>query len=96
MKKIRTKLLLILLVIAALGIYYYAALPPVNIHSTEFWVFLFVLGILAALIFIKRKNLSRYELKESKGLKVILGLTGLVVIVYLVGALLSSPVIIAK
>lgn len=96
MKKIRTKLLLILLVIAALGIYYYAALPPVNIHSTEFWVLLFVLGILAALIFIKRKNLSRYELKESKGLKVILGLTGLVVIVYLVGALLSSPIINAK
>ena len=96
MKKIRTKLLLALLVIAALGIYYYAALPPVNIHSTEFWVFLFVLGILAALIFIKRKNLSRYELKESKGLKVILGLTGLVVIVYLVGALLSSPIINAK
>lgn len=96
MKKIRTKLLLALLVIAALGIYYYAALPPVNIHSTEFWVFLFVLGILVALIFIKRKNLSRYELKESKGLKVILGLTGLVVIVYLVGALLSSPIINAK
>ena len=96
MKKIRTKLLLILLVIAALGIYYYAALPPVNIHSTEFWVFLFVLGILAALIFIKKKNLNRYELKESKGLKVILGLTGLVVIVYLVGALLSSPIINAK
>ena len=96
MKKIRTKLLLILLVIAALGIYYYAALPAVNIHSTEFWVFLFVLGILAALIFIKRKNLSRYELKESKGLKVILGLTGLVVIAYLVGALLSSPIINAK
>ena len=96
MKKIRTKLLLILLVIAALGIYYYAALPPVNIHSTEFWVFLFVLGILAALIFIKKKNLNRYELKESKGLKVILGVVALIVIVYLVGALLSSPIINAK
>ena len=36
MKKIRTKLLLVLLVIAALGIYYYAALPAINIHSTEF------------------------------------------------------------
>lgn len=96
MKKIRTKLLLILLVVAALGIYYYAALPPVNIHSTEFWVFLFVLGILAALIFIKKKNLNRYELKESKGLKVILGVVALIVIVYLVGALLSSPIINAK
>ncbi len=96
MKKIRTKLLLILLVIAALGIYYYAALPLVNIHSTEFWVFLFVLGILAALIFIKKKNLNRYELKESKGLKVILGVVALIVIVYLVGALLSSPIVNAK
>ena len=93
MKKIRTKLLLALLVIAALGIYYYAALPPVNIHSTEFWVFLFVLGILAALIFIKKKNLNRYELKESKGLKVILGVVALI---DLVGALLSSPIINAK
>ena len=96
MKKIRKKLLLLLLVIAALGIYYYMALPAINIHSTECWVFLLVLGILAALIFIKKKNLSRYELKESKGLKVILGAVGLIVIVYLVGALLSSPIVNAK
>ena len=96
MKKIRTKLLLVLLVIAALGIYYYAALPAINIHSTEFWVFLLVLGILAALIFIKKKNLSRYELRESKGLKVIIGVVALIVIVYLVGALLSSPIVNAK
>ena len=96
MKKIRTKLLLVLLVIAALGIYYYAALPAINIHSTEFWVFLLVLGILAALIFIKKKNLSRYELRESKGLKVIIGVVALIVIVYLAGALLSSPIVNAK
>ena len=96
MKKIRTKLLLALLVIAALGIYYYVALPAINIHSTEFWVFLLVLGILAALIFIKKKNLSRYELRESKGLKVIIGVVALIVIVYLVGALLSSPIVNAK
>ena len=96
MKKIRTKLLLMLLVIAALGIYYYAALPAINIHSTEFWVFLLVLGILAALIFIKKKNLSRYELRESKGLKVIIGVVALIVIVYLAGALLSSPIVNAK
>ncbi len=96
MKKIRTKLLLVLLVIAALGLYYYVALPAVNIHSTEFWVFLFLFGLLAALVFVRKKNLNRYELKESKGLKAILGLTGLIVIVYLVGALLSSPIVNAK
>lgn len=96
MKTIKTKLLIVILGIAALGIYYYTALPAVNIHSTEFWVFLIVLGILAALLFIKKKGLNRYELKESKGLKVILGIVGLIVVVYLAGALLSSPIVNAK
>lgn len=90
------KLLIALLVIAALGIYYYVALPALNIHSTEFWVFLIVLGLLASLMFVKKKNLSRYELKGSKGLKVILGIVGLIVVVYLAGALLSSPIVNAK
>ena len=90
------KLLIALLIIAALGIYYYVALPPLNIHSNEFWVFLIVLGILAALAFVKKRNLSRYELKGSKGLKAILGIVGLIVVVYLAGSLLSSPIINAK
>ena len=96
MKKIKMKLLIALLVIAALGIYYYVALPALNIHSTEFWVFLIVLGLLASLMFVKKKNLSRYELKGSKGLKLILGIVGLIVVVYLAGALLSSPIVNAK
>lgn len=96
MKRIKMKLLIALLIIAALGIYYYVALPPLNIHSTEFWVFLIVLGILAALAFVKKRNLSRYELKGSKGLKAILGIVGLIVVVYLAGSLLSSPIINAK
>ena len=90
------KLLIALLIIAALGIYYYVELPPLNIHSNEFWVFLIVLGILAALAFVKKRNLSRYELKGSKGLKAILGIVGLIVVVYLAGSLLSSPIINAK
>lgn len=96
MKKLKTKLLIAVLAVLLLGIYYYAALPAINIHSTEFWIFLVILIILAALIFIKKKNLDRYGLRESKGLKVILGLLVVVVIVYLAGTLLSSPVINAK
>ncbi len=96
MKKLKTKLLIAVLAALLLGIYYYAALPAINIHSTEFWIFLVILIILAALIFIKKKNLDRYGLRESKGLKVILGLLAAVVIVYLAGTLLSSPVINAK
>ncbi|MBM6855798.1 CvpA family protein [Mediterraneibacter glycyrrhizinilyticus] len=96
MKKLRTKLLVAVLAVLVLGIYYYVALPAINIHSTEFWIFLVILIILAALIFIKKKNLDRYELRESKGLRMILGLLAAVVIVYLAGTLLSSPVINAK
>ena len=96
MKKIKTKLLIAVLVILVLGIYYYTALPAINIHAMEFWVFLIILIILAGLLFVRKKNLDRYELKESKGLKVILGLLAAVVIVYLAGTLLSSPVVNAK
>ncbi len=96
MKKVKTKLLITAAVILVLGIYYYTALPAINIHATEFWVFLIILIILAALLFVRKKNLDRYELKESKGLRVILGLLAAVVIVYLAGTLLSSPVINAK
>lgn len=96
MGKLKGKILIAILIILAAGIYYYAALPALNIHSAEIWIFMIVLGLLAAVIFIRKKQLSRYELKESKGLKIILGIVGLIVVVYLVGTLLSSPVVNAK
>ena len=96
MKKIKRNIIIAAAVIILLGLYYYIALPAVNIHSTEFWVFLGILVLLAAALFVKKKNLSRYELRESKGLKVILGIFAAVIIVYLAGALLSSPIINAK
>ena len=74
MKNIKAKLIAAILVVLVLGVYYYAALPAINIHAAEFWVFLVILIILAAILFIRKKNLSRYELRESKGLKVILGI----------------------
>lgn len=40
MKKIGGKIAVVLAVIALLGVYYYVALPAVNIHATEFWIFL--------------------------------------------------------
>ena len=96
MRKVKTKVILVILALLVLGIYYYAALPAVNIHSTEFWIFLGILLLLAAVIFIGKKELNRQVLKESRGLKVILGLFAAVVVVYLLGTLLSSPIINAK
>ena len=96
MKNIKAKLIAAILVVLVLGVYYYAALPAINIHAAEFWVFLVILIILAAILFIRKKNLSRYELRESKGRKVIPGIRAVVVIAYQAGTLLSSPVVNAK
>lgn len=96
MKQVKRKILAALAVVVLGGVYYYAALPALNIHSTEVWVFMFILVLIAAAIFVKKKNLTRYELKESKGLKVILGVAAALVIIYLAGTLLSSPVVNAK
>ena len=90
------KLLAVLALVILAGIYYYVALPALNIHSTEFWIFLIVVIVAAAFFYAKRKRFDRYALKESKGMKVILGILGAVVIVYAAGTLLSSPIVNAK
>lgn len=93
---IKKKLLIVLAVVIAAGGYYYAALPAVNIHSTETWFFVLFLLVALAILYAARKKFGRDELKQSKVMKcfgaVILGLG----IVYLLGSLLSSPIINAK
>lgn len=42
------KLLAVLALVILAGIYYYVALPALNIHSTEFWIFLIVVIVAAA------------------------------------------------
>lgn len=96
MKKGKMKLLAVIGVILLAAIYYYVALPAINIHSSDFWMFLIVLIIIAALIYVRRKRLNRYELKESKGLKAIIAILIVVVAAYLIGTLLSSPIVNAK
>ena len=96
MKKIKKTLIIVIAALILLGIYYYAALPPLNIHSAEVWVFAGILILIIAGIYIRWKRLNAYEMRESKGLKVILGIFAVGVAVYLIGALLSSPIVNAK
>ena len=63
------KLLAVLALVILAGIYYYVALPALNIHSTEFWIFLIVVIVAAAFFYAKRKRFDRYALKESKGME---------------------------
>ena len=94
MNKFKMKVTAVIGVILLIGIYYYVTLPAINIHASEFWMYLVV--ILAAVVFIRKKNLNRYDWKESKGLKVILGILAVLVIAYVAGTVLSSPIVNAK
>lgn len=96
MKQIKGTLLAVLGILVLAGIYYYTALPALNIHSSETWIALFLLVLAVAGSFVKANGLDVYELRESKGLKAILGIGVVLVIAYLAGTLLSSPIVNAK
>lgn len=96
MKKGKRKLIIIIGCILALCIYYYVALPAINIHSAEIWVFMMLLIVLAAVCYIVKKKMGKKELKKSKAVKGFAYILGGIVAVFLVGALLSSPIVNAK
>ena len=96
MKSGKIKALVALLALLVLGIYYYVTLPAINIHSSGFWFSIIIILVAIALGYIVRKRYGVYEIKESKFIRVMGILVILVVGVYFVGSLLSSPIINAK
>ena len=84
------------IVVIMAGIYYYAAIPAINIHSSETWFFIMVFLVILAVLYLGRKKMNRYEIKENKVVKVFLGVVVVLGAVYLLGTLLSSPVVNAK
>lgn len=103
MKKVKKRVLTAAIILCALGIYYYVALPAISIHSMDFWIFVMVAVLLSAVAcgvsFAKKESLSYYELKKLKGsnmLKGILAALLALVVIFLIGLLLSSPVVNAK
>ncbi len=92
----RRKVLIGVVLILAAGLYYYVALPAVNLHSSETWfALLFLLVILAALYLVKKRPGSG-EIRQNKVLKGFAFLILALGIVYLAGTLLSSPIVNAK
>lgn len=70
-KRVKVIVALIVLVLAAAGLYYYIVLPPINIHAPGFWWFvIFVLGVAAicSLLF-GLEELGRREKYTNKGRK---------------------------
>ncbi|MGN9106466.1 CvpA family protein [Oliverpabstia intestinalis] len=97
MKKGKIKALLVLLVIVLAGIYYYATIPAINIHSTGIWIFiLLVLVLILAAYAAKKKFTSIREVKSSKFLKIGGIVMMAVLLVFAAGSILSSPIVNAK
>lgn len=95
MKK-KSKFLVALIVILAAGLYYYMALPAFNIHSSETWFFIMAAVVIIIAVYAARKKIDRREFKQDKGLRILLTVLLGFGAVYLVGSLLSSPIINAK
>ena len=109
MKKSVRNLIIVVGVLVTAFLYYYIALPAINIHSAGFWMFLITLLVVilgAYTLKVGGRNCLQKdgkqglewsrEVKKSKGIKVLLGLLLLTILVYIVGSVLSSPIVNAK
>ena len=91
-----------LAVILLAAIYYYIYLPAINIHAAGFWVFFIVVALLVAASFAMRKvkktgdirsPLDFSEAKKDKRVKISLAVAAAFIVIFLVGSILSSPII---
>lgn len=88
--------MLAVLALLAAGIYYYVTLPAINIHSSGFWVFLIAVIVILLFLYGVRRVHSLEEMKTSKVMRAGIVAVGLVIVVYLAGSILSSPIVNAK
>lgn len=107
--KLKISLVSIAITLVLGGFYYYIALPAFNIHSKGFWEFIILLFVILTVTsaILQRKKFHFEQIKTSKtGLLSILKqskltyaltiLTGLLIVVFLIGTLLSSPIVNAR
>ncbi len=90
------KILAVLAALVLAAVYYYVTLPAINIHASGFWMLLIAVLVLILFFYGVRRVHTVEEIKQNKVLKIGIGVVLLVVVVYGVGTLLSSPVINAK
>ncbi|MCM1257498.1 MAG: CvpA family protein [Roseburia sp.] len=104
MKKMKWKVLILIVLVLLIGVFYYVTLPAINIHSTDFWMYLlFVIAVLTVVyilgkgkreLFTRGKDLNLKDLLKSfKLAKLGVFLFVLTAAVFFVGSILSSPII---
>lgn len=110
-KSMKFKITLISIVITLLigGIYYYVALPAINIHSSGFWGFIILLFLVLTITsgILQRKKFTVVQeagkvpnllkiLKQSKLTYGLAMVTVAFVAILIIGSVLSSPIVNAK
>ena len=67
MKKSSKKLIGILIVILLACIYYYVTIPAINIHSSEFWIFIILLIVaLFGVLYMEKGVLEKMRLSSPR------------------------------
>lgn len=94
--KTSKKILIGVVVLILLGLYYYVTLPAINIHSSETWFFIVIFLLAALIAYVVKKRLRVAEMKESKVVRGVAGVLIAVGIIYVIGSVLSSPIVNAK
>lgn len=97
MKKHKGFALLSIGAVLAAALYYYVALPAINIHSIGFWIFLMAVVVIGLFLRVIHKT-GKFAgaIKTDKPLRFGSILLMFLVILFIGGALLSSPIVNAK
>ncbi len=66
MKKIRTKIAIIIGVIILIAAYYYYAIPAINIHDQNLWMFILCIPIAAFIWLLIRPRKKKVQIKRSR------------------------------
>lgn len=96
MKKTGLKIAGVLGALIIAAIYYYVTIPAINIHAAGFWTFFMVLIAAVVAVHALPRVRTVEDAKSSKGIRFGIAALLLVAAVYVVGSLLSSPIINAK
>lgn len=92
MKKRFFKVYIILIFAFLLFLFYYIYLPVINIHSSDLWIFIISMLFLGAGAY----KIIKFKTANQKIIKAILFFAITLFIVYLIGYMLSSPIVNAK
>ena len=94
------KIIAAILVLLIIGfVYYYVALPAVNLHSPGFWWFILAALIIVTIVALSASYLDkRNRVSGGKSLRSALtlilgGITGAMLLIFIIGSILSSPIV---